>query len=285
MSPLPDIDLPEPSHPKTCIFCGGPPPLTKEHIWADWLKKYIPRDMASHTYRSTIEDEANVDSRVKKRPGDPRSSKVRVVCKSCNGGWMSRLQSRAKPILIPLVVGDKIVLDRFKQETLTAWIAMAVMCSEFFQAGRAAISPLERERFYKTTTIGKNWKIWIGNYQRGDWVGHWVHLVSSVGAEDSLPYPTAGGRPQPNTQSTTMVVGQLYINVVSSAVPELIERWDLSEHGTRILARIHPVQETFIAWPISILSDKIADGFAAAFYNFQAEVGRRIATQAVKERH
>src|SRR6266566_295420 len=31
-----------------CIFCGRTG-LTKEHIWADWLKKFIPKNMKQYT--------------------------------------------------------------------------------------------------------------------------------------------------------------------------------------------------------------------------------------------
>ncbi len=29
---------------RKCIFCDQPASLSKEHVWPDWLRQYIPRD-------------------------------------------------------------------------------------------------------------------------------------------------------------------------------------------------------------------------------------------------
>ena len=31
---------------RKCVFCDYPATLTKEHIWAEWLRDFIPRDSA-----------------------------------------------------------------------------------------------------------------------------------------------------------------------------------------------------------------------------------------------
>ncbi|HYZ23282.1 MAG TPA: hypothetical protein VE690_14115 [Rhodopila sp.] len=86
----------------------------KEHIWAEWLRNFIPRDSAapdraSHTtalswidesghYQSTL----NVQGELA-RPDEMMDQKLEIVCATCNGGWMSQLQTRAKSFLEPRI--------------------------------------------------------------------------------------------------------------------------------------------------------------------------------------
>lgn len=64
------------------------------------------------------------------RSGEPQSGRLRVVCASCNNGWMSDLQQEAKPHLLPLIKGETYLLHRNAQKTLAAWIAMFAMVAE-----------------------------------------------------------------------------------------------------------------------------------------------------------
>jgi hypothetical protein len=80
---------------RKCIFWDGPKHCTKlsgEHIWADWLKKYIPKDMVNHTSAQIRKYADREEQTVKTHGGDLRSRKMRVVCEDCNTGWMSTIQ-------------------------------------------------------------------------------------------------------------------------------------------------------------------------------------------------
>jgi hypothetical protein len=90
---------------KDCIFCGQSP-TTREHIWADWLVQYIPKTMPKHNSTTTmLNADRTVDKISKVWGGDPRSRLLQIVCGPCNNGWMSDLQTAAKPTLIPLITG------------------------------------------------------------------------------------------------------------------------------------------------------------------------------------
>jgi hypothetical protein len=121
---------------KYCIFCGGSP-TTREHIWADWLAKYIPKTMQKHSSTSSIlNPDRSVERTLKVWGGDPRSRRLQIVCRHCNNHWMSELQAVAKPILIRLVSGNlknrPFMLDLNRQRILAAWSAMSVICAEYF---------------------------------------------------------------------------------------------------------------------------------------------------------
>src|ERR1700730_10701224 len=82
---------------KCCIFCGSNDKLTNEHVYGEWLKAYVPRMRNKHEFQYVKSGSPGVHEYADKkiRAGDPVSSQVRVVCSSCNSGWMSGLQNRA----------------------------------------------------------------------------------------------------------------------------------------------------------------------------------------------
>lgn len=80
---------------RACIFCGKEGNLSKEHLWPDWLSKmYIRAGDEKHTFGSeTYLNKEMVHDGVYERPGHLFSLKNRVVCQSCNNGWMSEVEN------------------------------------------------------------------------------------------------------------------------------------------------------------------------------------------------
>jgi hypothetical protein len=52
------------------------------------------------------------------------------VCGKCNNGWMARLESAVRPVLLPLATGEKDVLDLSDEEALLVarWTAKTCIC-------------------------------------------------------------------------------------------------------------------------------------------------------------
>lgn len=255
-----------------CIFCGKPG-LTREHVWPDWLKKYVPKDMAEHSSLSATVHRTHSEIIRKKRSGDLRSRRLRIVCGSCNNRWMSRLQERAKAYLLPLINGDVTAFDVRGQAVLSAWIAMFVMVAEYFDPYKVATSPKQRRFLLKNQKAPRNWKIWIGDYQRGNWVGHLVHFAVPISSKHHKPEIMDNGLPRPNTQTMTFTVGRLYVHVASS-VTDVFEDWRLTK--TDLLEQIWPIRRNIIGWPPTTLNDRDADQIAAAFQRVSDEIGRQM---------
>src|SRR5438045_8454454 len=91
--------------PGRCIFCGVTG-VTREHMWADWLRCYIPRRMREHSVAATIVSPWGHEERVSRRTGDPHSRRIKCVCGECNNVWMSQLQEATKPFLIQTLKGE-----------------------------------------------------------------------------------------------------------------------------------------------------------------------------------
>jgi hypothetical protein len=68
--------------------------------------------MPKHNSTTTmLNADRTVDKISKVWGGDPRSRRLQIVCGPCNNGWMSDLQTAAKPTLVPLITGKSIKSD------------------------------------------------------------------------------------------------------------------------------------------------------------------------------
>lgn len=189
-----------------CIFCGFRGKLTKEHIWPEWMRQYLPRTLR-YNYHWVMRNGAGPVRGKLHRPGDPHSQTLRVVCRECNNGWMSSLQEAAKPILLPLLGDHWSSISEADQKTLGAWASMFVSVAEMGDPPTATIPP-EHRRFIKNSGLTPpDWVIWIG---RSDPEGehpafcnhHGIKLLSC--STDRLPIAI-------NMQFTGFTVGKLFV--------------------------------------------------------------------------
>jgi hypothetical protein len=252
---------------KNCIFCGNAP-TTKEDVWPTWLTKFIPRNVPRYTSAASIINEAGgVISTKKQVDGDPRSRRAKCVCASCNNGWTSELQNSAKRIVLPLAQGQAATISPDDQELLAAWVSMGVMTSEYFNPSKAAVSSADREFLWRHKTAPKGWKVWIGNFSRISWPPYRVHHAWPVLDDEcsALPLPVTA---PPNTQTTTLVFGQLYVHAASSDLSEVITRLGFStEVESTLFRRIRPALGVPIAWPPRhVMDDQDADNAAGFIF-------------------
>jgi len=267
-------------HPKPlckCIFCPRTD-MSREHVWADWLRNYIPKNMPSYSSLSAVAYPKHTEFKKQRISGDIRSRKLRVVCeRHCNNGWMSKLQEKVKPYLIPLISGDATAMDATGQGIVAAWIAMTVMVAEYFDPSKAAVSYTQRRYLYKNQAVPANWKIWIGHYVRGSWPAYLVHNPLPISSSKHRVRRLDTGLPRPNTQTTALVVGELYIFAASSDT-DVFDRWEVPGEGEK-LAQIWPIRRNIVAWPTKTLTDRGADQVAGSFFLAVEEIGRRNRTQ------
>lgn len=78
--------------------------MSDEHAWPQWLGRgaEVEHTQTSRTigYGRTSGDEMTESPTVvMKKPGSVLKARVREVCRSCNNGWMSRLETSAQPLL------------------------------------------------------------------------------------------------------------------------------------------------------------------------------------------
>jgi hypothetical protein len=264
------LRLPTPS--RRCIFCNASG-VTIEHVWPKWLRAYVPATAKQHAALSGLIHRQHSERAIRRWAGDPQSRGIKAVCRGCNGGWMSQLEERAKPVLLPLLAGQPRVLSQDDQRVLASWATMHVMVAEFFAPERIGVPDIDRHLFWMTRQPLPNWKIWIGNYRRGKWVGYWVHNALAIG-EEYVSYSSEGAVARSNTQTTTFVVGQLYIHAFScSSMPELVDKITLGSLGIKKLAQIAPVKESVVVWPPDAMTNGDADRMAGEIFTELNRIG------------
>lgn len=237
--------------PGRCIYCGEPG-LTKEHIWADWLRAHIPREKTQHYLERTLQfpdPSKNIVSH-QRRTGDPHSRRLRIVCKTCNNGWMGTLQEKAKSILAPMLNGQSVRMYRKQQTILGAWVTMFVMTSEFLARDWTSISADERAWFKDKQRPPIHWRIWIGQREPYETSARWFHRTVTFLKDESEATP-AGTVPDSNTQTSTVLLGDhIVIHVMSSLVARgIIKRWQHPPNIDEMLQQIWPITFRQLIWP------------------------------------
>lgn len=191
-----------------CIFCGGTP-LSKEHIWADWLRDYIPRTSKRTDHNVSIVAGFDFEKSKGKvnRPGDPHSQRLRVVCEACNNGWMSNIQNRVKANLSNLVVGQSGDFSEEGRLLLSVWATMFTYIWEQAEPKLVTSTPEERREFMDKGTPPAGWSVWMCRYTGTRWRGKaWRRAGLIQGLEDSYT----------PLQTTTFAVGKIAFHTFSS---------------------------------------------------------------------
>jgi hypothetical protein len=93
-------------------------------VWPAWLLAALSGDERSHVlHASTVNP-------FRQWEGAPAALTVRRVCRACNNGWMSELETLAQPIVTPLVFGESMTLDIEQQISVATWAIKASMLWE-----------------------------------------------------------------------------------------------------------------------------------------------------------
>ena len=125
---------------RRCIFCGEGN-LSKEHFWPEWAASLLPSYLINqHEERSfTISNKTIMNPpKIRTKSGNAWTKKIRVVCETCNNGWMSQLEASAKPLLTPLIAGRPCIISESTAQIIAKWITLKVLVAENNIEGDAA---------------------------------------------------------------------------------------------------------------------------------------------------
>jgi len=243
-----------------CVFCGGTG-LSKEHIWSDWMGSLFPRNSEHGESWSSMNRDGGsteigwtVPPISSARQGSVFQRKVRVVCKRCNNGWMSRVVDRAKPHAKRMILGETFQLNREEQTDLAAWIGITTVIQEFAnRLGARRIPPEDRTVLINTEAPPLSWSIWIAGYAGKSWAPmrhHHIPMVYSKPPSDEEPNPPSGA-----LQLTTFTLRELLVHVFTSTQAERIEAYRSYIHGasnSEKLQQLWPIVGNTLNWPPSL---------------------------------
>lgn len=228
-----------------CIFCGKGN-LSKEHFWPEWTSSLLPSYPANqHVERLQIITRVTKlkgPPLVRTKPGNAWTKKIRVVCKACNNGWMSVLETAVRPILTPLICTTPHTIDAAPSLVLARWVALKIMVGEHNQRGDAVTSPEERRVFQESLEIPKNFRIWIAKCGVGGWETAYFRHSGTVSLTPDI-------RPEhrsKNIHSVTFGIGDLLVHVLHTTVSGL--DLDLNLSQPHVVVPLFPYSE-LIDWP------------------------------------
>ncbi len=250
------LNLPTPGK---CIFCTKSC-LTKEHLFADWLRADFHRTSHDHhTFTSySWEPTPNVTSRIGQ--GHSGSKKMRRLCADCNSVWSSGLDDKAKGAIRPLYQGQTRVVTADIQQAISTWLVKIAMVGDSMRRERSLIPQAERTWMLNNSMPPNGYDVWIGSYEGGVWseLGIFQH-----GGTLKIPPPIGG----PNVligyaKLTVIGIGKLLALVLSTEIATL--RFYLRSTA-QYFRQIWPIQHPF-DWPSSpILTEDQASGLPQMF--------------------
>ena len=250
---------------RRCIFCGSPK-VSGEHLWPEWMHPYLPKQpnaMKREIYNHIKLGKVLSLAQKKPQQGHTYTKKVRAVCKPCNEIWMSRIEEEAKPILIPLLRGLPLLLDREKRSKLAVWLALKVMVGESHDPRDAVTMQEDRTAFMLSRTIPPYMKIWIGSHDSEDWYMSYWHQTARI---NLTPDPPAGGNFK-NIQSTALGIGHILSLTIAATVPHC----EIDLTTDQPILPLWPLQREDIEWPLQELSSESADRLATTLGWWLAE--------------
>ncbi|MFZ0229305.1 MAG: hypothetical protein WAL41_20710 [Mycobacterium sp.] len=230
---------------RRCVFCGSTSNLTREHVLPDWLKD-IGLDLAPSLHQS-----APLDRVPRQWSSTPFNTTVKLVCASCNNGWLSSLESSARPVLTPLIRGESRHLPSDDQALIAKWTCKTTLVSLLVTSaqdrGGDGVPPSEYTKLYEQRERVEPLpfsQYWIGSYH-GDraasiWVTPFVVEVIDAGTPPDTP----------SGYTMTLVLGKLLVHGVRFTEPAL----QMELTTSRGFLDIWPPTDTF-PWPTAGVAD------------------------------
>ena len=174
-----------------------------------------------------------------------RKIRVRSVCKTCNNGWMSRLESKSIPLVGSLLADISLNLDTDYQELASTWaIKTAMVLDSVANRSSKYYLRAECEALKDRSRIPLGTMIWLGRY-----IGRSLHSGAAHFTAHSNDSPVVA-----DCCTTTIVIGHLVVQVLNLRVraeykdktvriePNL-GRWNES------LVPVWPITSTLASWP------------------------------------
>jgi hypothetical protein len=141
---------------RRCVFCGKGE-VSLEDIWPKWMLALLKDRLTTTKVMITrgtenLREAASIETTVKR------------VCESCNNGWMSVLEEKAKPLLTPMIMGDNLPVTRTLSELriLATWGLKTYLMLNFYYAKHERFVPGSLySQFFRRQLPPQQCAIWI----------------------------------------------------------------------------------------------------------------------------
>jgi hypothetical protein len=132
-----------------CVFCDTRGERAREDIVSQWIARELqPPDRSTVLVQTLKYMGSELLHRRTNRWGSFATYKAKHVCKTCNEGWMSRLDMSAKPRLLPLIRGEPATLDAAAQKTIEQWAVLKTFAFDDYYSPPYLIPASDFHAFY-----------------------------------------------------------------------------------------------------------------------------------------
>jgi hypothetical protein len=272
--------------PGRCIFCEGVAgqdgvQMSGEHLWSDWIseKHLVPRSEdyvggAEYVeFRSVFRrQQTNTITKFDRtRQGTAATRTIKVVCSSCNSGWMGTLETEAQPFLIPLIKGSSNFYVGTARQKITEWIVMKILVVEHLAYMGHPADPIfdqaTRSEFMRSRKIPDGFRIWIAMQHGEKWITGFHRHATGLGIATTLPPPPEMNARPRNIQAVTWGIGRLLIYLNATSDPALYSHFEIDRLGP--LHPFWPLDNSIVVWPPRFfVTDAFIDDLTEAFERF-----------------
>jgi hypothetical protein len=187
--------------------------MSKEHFWPEWLAPFLAEPSEDghitefHAAEGPMPRRPELRSRTE-RQGSVTTKKLRVVCKACNNGWMSKIEASAKPVVLGLLDRSSQLLDPGSLDALAIWLTLKVIVAEHAEVATALTPPADRHLFYVERKIPWYFRLFVGYHSLETESAYFRH-ATTVSQRFSGPKPPLEQGIDRNIQAITFLVGPL----------------------------------------------------------------------------
>ena len=238
---------------KICVFCGGSP-LSKEHLWPDWIKGIVPRSGIPKHVVTFTETEGHKSKKLISKDerkifqGYMGNKQLKIVCEKCNNGWMSKIETESKEVLTSLILNKPITLRQEQMGLLVKWIILRNIIGEYTdKIENRAIRATERHRFAKRKSSTSEWKIWIAKINAPNWKFRFIQdgiFFGSLEKHSIIPYK----EPLKNTMFSIISIENFLAFTAYTSIEGLSANFKFESNLANKLFEIHPDSRQMVDW-------------------------------------
>ena len=182
----------KPGDETSCLFCNKTFVAGKrgEDVSSDWYAREIGVPDGIVMVALIESNGAMVEQSRKTQTPAAKEFRLSEVCPDdCNGAWMSQIENDAKPILLQLMLGQKIELSPADQEAIANWGQLKAICWDALQGGDVALPNTVYSQFMASRPL--HWAVTIAHVKshgRNDITfARNLGLMEIKGAGDNAP--------------------------------------------------------------------------------------------------
>jgi hypothetical protein len=235
-----------------CIFCGARPPLSYEHVFGKWLWKL------DHTGEGVHEILVDGGEPIVQRKRGLFTRRLKIVCSTCNEGWMSGIEEAAKPLLVKMFGSpSQISLSADDQLALARWAFKTAVVARYV-TDRSTFPAAHRREFGETHNPPQNAQIWIGaaSVPNTPTYGELLAETKYQPVELTAPGPDGSATVAPAYRSELRLYNVVFV-VMGYVADAPLARIEPSGALGMALTALWPAAGQDISWPPPVNLDSI----------------------------